>query len=181
MPVAPPRSTLHYGEQDMAETAFDDPDLNTIADKLAIHFREGGTIGDLHGFDEKDYEAMYAVGHGLYTQGRHRDAAKVFGFLMTNNPYDRRFPLAMGATQQMLGKHAEAAGFYGLAVVLDMSDPVPLFHMAECMAALGQIDEAREAFQHAQEFATKPEHQPIREKAAVQLKLLEQSATKREG
>lgn len=159
----------------MANAATDDAQLDALMQQIGDHIRAGGTIGDLRGFDEKDYEVMYAVGHNLYGQGRYADAAKVFGFLVVNNPYDRRFPQAMGATQQMLGRHDDAAGFYSMAIVLDMSDPVPLFHMAECMAALGHRQDAREAFDSVVKLCTQPQQQALRDKAAAQASLLAQS------
>ena len=152
--------------------ATPDARLEQLLEDLQAHFRQGGTLGDLQGFEDKDYEAIYAVGHGLYMQGKNEEAAKVFGFLMMHNPYDRRFPIAMGAAQQMLGKFADAIGFYALGIVLDMNDPVPLFHTAECLAASGERDDAREAFERVIMLCNKPGHQALREKASVRLQLL---------
>lgn len=147
--------------------------LEKLAEDLREHFSQGGTLGDLRGFKDADYEAMYAVGHGLYTQGKHEDAGKIFGFLMMHNPFDRRFPIAMGASQQMLGKHADAIGFYALATVLDMTDPVPIFHTAECLAAIGENEDARDAFQTVVDLCKEPAQQPLRDKAGVRLQLLD--------
>jgi type III secretion system low calcium response chaperone LcrH/SycD len=160
----------------MAMETNPDARLDQLLEELQGHFRQGGTLGDLQGFEDKDYEAIYAVGHGLYTQGKNAEASKVFGFLMMHNPYDRRFPIAMGAAQQMLGKFADAIGFYALGIVLDMSDPVPLFHTAECLAAIGERDDARDAFNNVITLCNKPEYQALREKTAVRLQLMQASA-----
>ena len=132
---------------------------------MATFLAAGGTLGDLRGLDEGHYEAIYSAGHAQYTAGRYEQAEKVFQFLCMNNPYDRRFPLALGAVKQVKGDYAEAIGYFGMASVLDMMDPVPLFHTAECLAALGQVDDAVEALGFVIRNANTPETAAYKQRA----------------
>lgn len=160
----------------MTTEAISEQDAEFVANKIAEHYQKGGTLGDLRGFTEKHYETMYAKAHQLYTLEQYEDAGKVFGFLATNNPYDRRFMMGLGACLQMQGKWADAIGSYTMCVALDMEDPVPVFHVAECLSSLGQADDAKEMFSAVVERAKKPEHQAIKQRAAAILQIMQASA-----
>jgi type III secretion system low calcium response chaperone LcrH/SycD len=106
---------------------------------------QGGTMGGLFGLDEHELDAMYAFGLGFYQQARYGDAAKVFGLLVTMKHGEPRFLNAYAATFQVLGRYEQAIHYYGVSQLLDPADPVPTFHTAECMVALGWLDDARDA------------------------------------
>ena len=108
-------------------------------------FSQGVTLGDMVGYDEKDYAAVYALGHELYARGRYADAMKAFGFLTMHDQWERKYMIAFAASLQMLERYKEAIQFYSNASILDLSDPMPTFHTAECMIPLGMLKEASEA------------------------------------
>jgi type III secretion system low calcium response chaperone LcrH/SycD len=141
------------------------------------HFAAGGTLGDLHGLEERDYEAMYAVAHGMYAQERYADAQKMFSFLVACNPFDRRFHQALASTMQMNGQFEEAIGYYSMASVMDMADPVPTFHTAECLAALGRLPEAREALEIVIEQSAAPAQSALKQRAVGLRDLLSRQAS----
>jgi type III secretion system low calcium response chaperone LcrH/SycD len=122
---------------------------NTNVDALVTQvtevFANGGTLGDLFDYDDRDYEAVYALGHSFYAQARYLDALKAFAFLVMNNPYEKRFVNAYASSLQMLERYDDAIGFYSLASVMDIADPKPTFHTAECLLAKGRIEEATDA------------------------------------
>jgi type III secretion system low calcium response chaperone LcrH/SycD len=161
----------------MTLEVISEQDAEFIATKIGEHYQKGGTLGDLRGFTDRHYETMYAKAHQLYSMEQYEDAGKVFGFLCTNNPYDLRFMLGLGASLQMQGKWQDAIGSYTMCVALNMEDPVPVFHIAECLSALGQVDDAKEMFSAVVERAKKPEHQAIKQRAAAMLQIM-QSAGK---
>lgn len=140
---------------------------------VSEHLTRGGTLGDLRGFTAKEYEAMFLVGHTLYGQGKYQDAEQVFAFLVMNNPYDRRFAQALGSAKQMLGQYADAIGYYSLASMFEMSDPVPTFHTAECLAALGQTDDAQDALRMVVSHCQKPEHETLKRRASAMLQIMQ--------
>ena len=130
-----------------SETILDDTPapIEAILDQVTEVLTSGGTLGSLIGYDERDYEAVYTVGHNHYAQGRYADALKAFSFLVMNNPHERRFVNAFASCLQMERQYEEAISFYSLTSVMDMTDPRPTFHTAECLLALGRMKEAIEA------------------------------------
>jgi type III secretion system low calcium response chaperone LcrH/SycD len=148
-------------------------DADFVAEKIGEHFQKGGTLGDLRGFTDSHYELMYAKAHQLYTLEQYEEAGKVFGFLATNNPYDLRFMMGLGAALQMQGKYADAIGSYTMCIALDMQNPVPVFHVAECLSALGQTDDAKEMLAAVVERASQPAHQALKQRAAAMLQIMQ--------
>lgn len=108
---------------------------------------EGRTIADMTGRDYGDLEAMYQTGCELYEGGRYADAVAIFIFLAVNNHLDDRYHFACAAAMQMNRQWAEALRMYGLAASFDYANPVPSFHIAECLLALGMKPEARVALE----------------------------------
>lgn len=147
-------------------------DIDDAFEAMALHLAGGGTLGDLRGLTEGHYEAIYASGYAQYNAGRFDQAEKVFQFLSMNQPYDRRFPMALASVKQVKGDYREAIGYYGMASVLDMMDPVPLFHSAECLAALGQTDDAVEALGFVIRNANRPETASYRQRAEAMIGIL---------
>ena len=94
-------------------------DLVAITERIAAHFREGGTLGDLAGISDEQFEALYATAYRLYGTDQFEGAAKVFAYLGMTDPYDRRYTLGLGACQQMLKKWDEAIAAYTLCIALD--------------------------------------------------------------
>ncbi|NKI94068.1 hypothetical protein [Rhizobacter sp. SG703] len=110
----------------------------------------------LSGWSVAAIEPMYSVAHHLYGQARHDDALRLFAILVTLDPYDPRFQKGMGACKQMQQQPGAAMQHYALATMLDMTDPQPLLHWAECLLSLGQRDDALEklgfALGHVESF-----------------------------
>jgi type III secretion system low calcium response chaperone LcrH/SycD len=140
-------------------------EVEQAAAGLLEFLARGGTVGDLTGLGAEHYEALYAIGHNQYAAGDHARAVETFRLLMMLNPWDRRFPMALGAAQQMNGKFDKALEAYMAAVMLDMMDPIAMFHVAECMVALGEIEGALEAMGFVLRHASKPEHEACRIRA----------------
>jgi type III secretion system low calcium response chaperone LcrH/SycD len=152
--------------------------FDKIAGQIGELLVNGGTLGDVYGYDERDYEVLYALGHSLYSQGRYADAMKAFGFLVMHNHLERRFAAAYASSLQMIKQYDKAIEFYTLASVMDMSDPVPTFHTAECMMQLGMMDEAKEALGFVVKQGGKPEHAELKQRAQAMLGLLESEGVK---
>ncbi len=151
-------------------------EMNQALGEMVTLLAGGGTLGDLRGLTEGHYEAIYSAGYAQYNAGRYEQAEKVFQFLTINNPYDRRFPMALGSVKQVKGDYREAIGYYGMASVLDMMDPIPLFHSAECLAALGQVNDAIEALGFVIRNANKPETAQYKQRAEAMVGILKQKA-----
>jgi type III secretion system low calcium response chaperone LcrH/SycD len=118
-----------------------------LPEQIAKLLANGSPLGSVYNYDDTDYEVLYALGHSLYSQARYEDAMRAFGFLVSHNHLEKRYMNALAASLQMLKSYKEAIKYYSMASLMDMSDPLPTFHTAECMLALGYTPEAREALQ----------------------------------
>ena len=97
------------------------------------------------GYSDTEYEALYSLGYNHYSQERYLDAVKCFGFLVAHNTMEPRYMSAFACTLQMLKRYREAIQYHSTASVMDLEDPLPTFHTAECFIALEMHQEAREA------------------------------------
>lgn len=125
--------------------------IPTVQDGMNLLDRllSGETIGMLSGRSIESVEAMYYLAHTFYGQGKYAEALKIFGILVIENHVDRRFHGGLAACMQMLRRHEEALKYYGISSMLDLTDPDPVIHMAECYLALGERAKARESLDYA--------------------------------
>lgn len=146
-----------------------DSDAIAMADAISSLLKSGGTLGEV--FSETastEIESMYAVGYGLYEQGRYDDAFKVFSLVVIQNHREPRYLFGLGSTCQMLGRYVDALQHYMAAAIACMDDPRPIFHAAECLIAMSRIEEAMESLRLVLEMC--PDTQaPLHTRAQVLL------------
>jgi type III secretion system low calcium response chaperone LcrH/SycD len=135
-------------------------DLDALSDVSAMLDRlsKGQTLGPQLGMTPESQEALYLLAHRFYGQAKYEQAEPMFRFLVMANHLDRRFSLGCGACARMRRNHADAVAFYGLASLLDLTDPVPFMYMAEHLLALGERAKARQMLDHGLAQAQKHEH-----------------------
>jgi len=150
------------------------PKYAEIAGNLALHFTQGGTLKDLFQYTQSELEAAYTLGYSLYQQEHYDEALRIFAFLVTNDHLNREYLMAFASCSQMLKKFQAAIEIYTMASVMDMSDPTPTFRTAECMIAIGMINEAEEALNFVIEQSKSVEQIQLRQRAEAILKLLHQ-------
>ncbi|MES2771872.1 MAG: hypothetical protein V4623_07835 [Pseudomonadota bacterium] len=92
---------------------------------------------------EQQEKQIYAVGHAFYSQGKYFEAAKAFNFLLRQNFTEAKYYKAFASCMFVLGQHKAALSAYTYGWALDCEDPVPLFYMGQCCAALKKNKEAR--------------------------------------
>ena len=61
---------------------------------------------------------------------------------------------------------------YACLVPRDIENPVPPFHICECMVGLGQVTEAVDVLQDLVQRMPKPEHAELKQRASAMLTLL---------
>lgn len=149
-----------------------EPDVENLIAQITEAFSSGGTLGNLVGYDDQDYEAVYVLGHSFYSQARYMDALKAFAFLVMNNPIEKRFANAYASSLQMLKRYEDAIAFYSLGSIMDIADPRPTFHTAECLIALSRIEEGAEALNIVISQCKSAEQDPLKERATALLDLL---------
>lgn len=100
------------------------------------------TMAERKGITHEELEAVYNVGRTYYTTGNIGEAEKVFEFLCLMQHTDPKYQIALGAVRQLKKEFPAAIRNYACAMMLDMHQPKPHFHAAECYLALGDLDNA---------------------------------------
>lgn len=155
----------------------EDPEVIRLTEDLKRRLLNGGTLGDWLGISKADMEAMYIIGSRLYELGNYKEAGITFRKLVSYDPFERRYLQALAANTQMMGRHEEAIGFYHLLLTLDAEDPMPTFHMAQCLLRLGRGQDAADVLEATIDNAgDKPQFAGIREQALALQQLLRQPA-----
>lgn len=108
---------------------------------------------ELKGLSMEDMEAIYATAYTLYDGGRYADAEKVFKALCLFDHMERKHWMGLGSTRQMLKNYQGAIDAYGMAVILNVHDPLAPLQSAECHLALGNVEPAKNALECAIEYA----------------------------
>jgi len=148
------------------------PSPEELAGQYAEFFAAGGTPGQAWGLDPSDYDTLYAVGHAMHAQRRYADAAAVFRYVNYLNPFDKRFPMALGSCLQMTGEYEQALASFTMASMMDMTDPQPSFHQSECMIALGMVEEARRMLVLVAQQCKQPAQSVLKSRATALIELL---------
>lgn len=127
----------------------------------------------LYGITPEHLEAIYSLCYEDLTAGRFEEGLDRASFLVRNEPWDRRFHLAFAFALQSLGQYESAGQFYAQAFEMDATDAVCALRIGECLGALNELDEAREAFEAAVKLSwLGADLVEVREKAQAYLDLL---------
>ncbi|HHF2915626.1 Low calcium response locus protein H [Vibrio parahaemolyticus] len=153
----------------MTKTNATDPS-QMQAEELLSFLEEGGTLKMLHDVSQDTIEHIYAVGYNFFQSGKIEQAAKVFQLLSMLDHYQARFFIGLGAARQELGEYLQAIDAYSYAALVDVNDPRPPFHSAECHLKLEQLTEAESGFYSAKEMsAGKSQYEDLHERAGIML------------
>ncbi|HGF5098789.1 TPA: SycD/LcrH family type III secretion system chaperone VcrH [Vibrio parahaemolyticus] len=153
----------------MTKTNATDPS-QMQAEELLSFLEEGGTLKMLHDVSADNIEHIYAVGYNFFQSGKIEQAAKVFQLLSMLDHYQARFFIGLGAARQELGEYLQAIDAYSYAALVDINDPRPPFHSAECHLKLEQLTEAESGFYSAKEMsAGKSQYADLHQRAGIML------------
>ncbi len=153
----------------MTKTNATDPS-QMQAEELLSFLEEGGTLKMLHDVSADTIEHIYAVGYNFFQSGKIEQAAKVFQLLSMLDHYQARFFIGLGAARQELGEYLQAIDAYSYAALVDINDPRPPFHSAECHLKWEQLTEAESGFYSAKEMsAGKSQYADLHQRAGIML------------
>lgn len=163
-----------------ADTEITSQDAAEIADNLFGLLVAGGTLAQAKGITDEECEAMYAYGHSLYAQAKYNDAFKIFAQLVAYNHMESRYQMALASAMQMTKRYEEALRHYMIVTVMRIDDPVPVYHSAECLLALGRLSDAIETLGLVDTLCDADKHDSLKARAAALLKALKEKAAKAE-
>ena len=146
---------------------IDDAQLKGLVDRFLT---QGATFKDIKGLSDQEMEAIYSVAYHLFQNGEIEKAESVFRFLCFFDHLEHKYWLGLGACRKALKKYAEAVDAFGLAGILDVSDPRPAMEAAECHIHLGRRTQAISALNAALQFgADRQEFSSLRQRAQLAL------------
>ncbi len=150
---------------------------NDIAES-ARKFLDGATIKELKGITSAEMEAVYSLAFNFYRTGRYDDAGKLFNFLALYDHLNPKYWMGVGAVRQVGHDFSGAIEAYAYASFLDLSNPKPQLHSAECFLALGDRRNAASALEALDQFCPKDTEvgREYRAKAAELRKLVGEEA-----
>ena len=141
----------------------------------AKKFLDGSTVKELKGITNGEMEAVYSIAFNYYRTGKYDEAEKLFNFLALFDHLNAKYWFGMGAVQQVKKDYKTAITSYSYCSFLDLENPKPQLHAAECYLALGDKENALSALEALDVYCPKDTEQgrTYRAKAAELRKLLE--------
>ena len=116
---------------------------------------DGATLKELKGISSAELEAVYSLAFGYYQTGKYDEAFKLFQFLVLFDHLNPKYWLGVGAVQQIMKDYKGAIQSYCYASFLDLSNPKPQLHAAECYVALGDKENALSALEALDQYCPK--------------------------
>ena len=92
-------------------------------------------------------EAMYERVVAAIEAGDHESALDDALALVAAEPWERQYLLALATCLHHVALYEQAVQIYGLAYLLDATDALCAYRMGECLGALHELDDARDAFE----------------------------------
>lgn len=109
---------------------------------LLKYLEEGGTWQEILGYDAEVMEDYYATAQTSYEEREYAVAIGGFQYLTLLNPYEYRHWFGLGCAQHAAGKFEEAIAAYTAAGAIELNNPFPELHIAQCLAALDLLSDA---------------------------------------
>lgn len=147
-------------------------------EEAAKKFLNGSTIKELKGIKNEELEAVYSLAFNFYRSGKYDEAGKLFDFLALFDHLNQKFWMGVGAVRQVKKDYAGAVQAYGYASFLDLKNPKPQIHAAECFLAMGDKRNAASSLEALDAFCPKDTElgREYRAKAAELRKLVGEEA-----
>ena len=130
-------------------------DAAQIAERVKAIIKDNATLKQLKGVTNAELEAVYSLAFGYYQTGKFNEALKLFQFLVLFDHLNKKYWMGLRAVQQVLKDFQGAIVSYGYSSFLDLKNPKPQFHAAECFLAMGDRRNAASALFALEEFCPK--------------------------
>jgi len=124
-------------------------------EEAAKKFMNGSTIKELRGISNNELEAVYSLAFNYYRTGKFDEAEKLFNFLALFDHLNPKFWVGVGAVRQVKKDFSGAVQAYGYASFLDLTNPKPQLHAAECFLAMGDKRNAASSLEALDQYCPK--------------------------
>ena len=130
-------------------------DAAQIAERVKAIIKDNATLKQLKGVTNAELEAVYSLAFGYYQTGKFNEALKLFQFLVLFDHLNKKYWMGLGAVQQVLKDFQGAIVSYGYSSFLDLKNPKPQFHAAECFLAMGDKRNAASSLEALDQYCPK--------------------------
>ena len=127
-------------------------DTDKLAEGIKSLVKDNATLKQAKGVTNGELEAVYSLAFGYYRTGKYDEALKLFQFLVLFDHLNAKFWFGLGATQQAIKDYQGAVASYGYCSFLNLENPKPQFHAAECFLAIGDKRNAASALEALNEY-----------------------------
>jgi type III secretion system low calcium response chaperone LcrH/SycD len=125
---------------------------------------------DVLGLTDPVVEGIYAQAYRLYNTGRYKDSIQLFRLLVSLAPTEEKFILGLGACFHLLKEYSDAIDCYTLCASMNTENPIPLYHIADCLIQMNDPVSAKISMDLAIKAAgDKPEFATLRDRAKLTL------------
>lgn len=151
------RSSSYYSDH------FETCVQNFVLEKLA----HNETLQKAFDLTAQEMEVAYAEAYNYYQADDYLKACEQFRMLTILNPFEPKYWIGLGASQQLLGNYQAALEAYAVHVFLDSNNPYPHFYAYQCLMVQQELDEAKKALAKARELTARfPFYGELRKKIA---------------
>ena len=130
-------------------------DTAKIAEHINALMKDNATLKQIKGVSNAELEAVYSLAFGYYKTGKYEEAHKLFQFLVLFDHLNKKFWFGLGAVQQVMKDYQGAVASYGYCSFLDLTNPKPQLHAAECFLALGDKKNAASSICALEQYCPK--------------------------
>ena len=127
-------------------------DTDKLAEGIKSLVRDNATLKQAKGVTNGELEAVYSLAFGYYRTGKYDEALKLFQFLVLFDHLNAKFWFGLGATQQAVKDYQGAVASYGYCSFLNLENPKPQYHAAECFLAIGDKRNAASSLEALNEY-----------------------------
>lgn len=113
----------------------------------------GKRVQELIGFSDETMDQFYTKACHLFENKNYSDSSNAFLFLVTVNPYHYDYWLGLGAATQHCNQYEAAIDAYEMAAICQLDNPIPYFHLANCLFAMHDRDSALQALDLVLEYS----------------------------
>jgi tetratricopeptide (TPR) repeat protein len=126
------------GRKSGSGASLSSPELSRVVRILAQ-----GKGNEAAGTTEEQLDALYALGHRLFSAGSYPDAITIFTSLCLRDHGNRLFWMGLGGSLQGAGKFERAIDAYGMAGLCGaLDDPESFYRIALCHLKQKRVDAA---------------------------------------
>ncbi len=165
----------HNASTEEMQALMDSINMEGIGEITQAIKDEGYVLQDFLEISDDHMEAMYAKAFFLTDQGLYEQGEELFTTLCRLNHYEGRFWIGLGVCRQMQKNYKEAVKAFAMAGTVDVENPVPGLHAAECFLQLGDFKSAESGALATLHWAgDKTEYQTFKLRAEIILENLKE-------